>query len=148
MGNENVTAAPSGTFKTGDGLLNIAANKQAQFEAVCRVLGHSEWAAVVRFAGGFRLVAGLRFVGVRGLGLVPGRDRGAERASASRRTIVPPTSARTSTASSRPVRCPSGMDCRASRTGEATTAGTAAGAGASPFWDSGASVPELCGTAG
>src|SRR5262249_39212896 len=28
MGNENVTASPSGMFKTGDGLLNIAANKQ------------------------------------------------------------------------------------------------------------------------
>ncbi len=27
MGNENFTAAPSGTFKTGDGLLNIAANE-------------------------------------------------------------------------------------------------------------------------
>ena len=28
MGNENMTASPSGTFKTGDGLLNIAANEQ------------------------------------------------------------------------------------------------------------------------
>ena len=33
MGNDNVTASPSGTFRTGDGLLNIAANKQEQFEA-------------------------------------------------------------------------------------------------------------------
>ncbi|MEZ5823905.1 MAG: CoA transferase [Geminicoccaceae bacterium] len=32
MGNENMTAAPSGTFRTGDGLLNIAANRQSQFE--------------------------------------------------------------------------------------------------------------------
>ncbi|HEY0293953.1 MAG TPA: CaiB/BaiF CoA-transferase family protein [Bordetella sp.] len=39
MGNENVTASPSGTFRTGDGLLNIAANKQEQFEALCRVVG-------------------------------------------------------------------------------------------------------------
>ena len=31
MGNENMTASPSGTFKTGDGLLNIAANEQNQF---------------------------------------------------------------------------------------------------------------------
>lgn len=31
MGNENFTAAPSGTFHTGKGLLNIAANKQEQF---------------------------------------------------------------------------------------------------------------------
>jgi crotonobetainyl-CoA:carnitine CoA-transferase CaiB-like acyl-CoA transferase len=42
MGNENVTASPSGTFKTGDGLLNIAANKQEQFEAVCRVVDRPE----------------------------------------------------------------------------------------------------------
>ncbi|WP_028241230.1 CaiB/BaiF CoA transferase family protein [Stutzerimonas azotifigens] len=39
MGNDNVTASPSGTFRTADGLINIAANKQEQFEAVCRVLG-------------------------------------------------------------------------------------------------------------
>lgn len=39
MGNDNVTASPSGTFQTGDGLLNIAANKQEQFEALCRVIG-------------------------------------------------------------------------------------------------------------
>jgi CoA:oxalate CoA-transferase len=49
LGNDNVTASPSGTFKTGDGLLNIAANKQEQFEAVCRVLGHPEWAQDLRF---------------------------------------------------------------------------------------------------
>jgi CoA:oxalate CoA-transferase len=42
MGNENVTASPSGTFRTGDGLLNIAANKQEQFEAVCHVVGRPE----------------------------------------------------------------------------------------------------------
>ena len=34
MGNDNFTAAPSGAFRTGDGLLNIAANKQEQFEAL------------------------------------------------------------------------------------------------------------------
>lgn len=50
MGNDNVTASPSGTFRTGDGLLNIAANKQEQFEAVCQVLGHPEWAQDPRFA--------------------------------------------------------------------------------------------------
>jgi len=49
LGNDNVTASPSGTFKTGDGLLNIAANKQEQFEAVCEVLGHPEWTRDVRF---------------------------------------------------------------------------------------------------
>jgi crotonobetainyl-CoA:carnitine CoA-transferase CaiB-like acyl-CoA transferase len=49
LGNDNVTASPSGTFKTGDGLLNIAANKQEQFEALCRVLEHPEWAQDPRF---------------------------------------------------------------------------------------------------
>ena len=33
MGNSNFTASPSGAFKTRDGLLNIAANKQEQFVA-------------------------------------------------------------------------------------------------------------------
>ncbi|SCK25530.1 Crotonobetainyl-CoA:carnitine CoA-transferase CaiB [Variovorax sp. HW608] len=50
MGNENVTASPSGTFRTGDGLLNIAANKQEQFEAVCRVVGRPELVADPRFS--------------------------------------------------------------------------------------------------
>ena len=49
MGNENVTASPSGTFRTGDGLLNIAANKQEQFEAVCRVVGRPELITDTRF---------------------------------------------------------------------------------------------------
>ena len=39
MGNDNFTAAPSGTFTTGDGFINIAANKQEQWESVCDVLG-------------------------------------------------------------------------------------------------------------
>lgn len=39
MGNDNFTAAPSGTFKTKDGFINIAANKQEQWEAVADVLG-------------------------------------------------------------------------------------------------------------
>ena len=42
MGNENVTASPSGTFATGDGLLNISANKQEQFEALCRIVGRAD----------------------------------------------------------------------------------------------------------
>ncbi|GAO22661.1 acyl-CoA transferase [Alicycliphilus sp. B1] len=50
MGNDNVTASPSGTFRTGDGLLNIAANKQEQFEKVCEVLGRPEWKQDPRFA--------------------------------------------------------------------------------------------------
>jgi crotonobetainyl-CoA:carnitine CoA-transferase CaiB-like acyl-CoA transferase len=39
LGNDNFTAAPSGTFKTQDGYINIAANKQEQWEALCDVLG-------------------------------------------------------------------------------------------------------------
>lgn len=50
MGNENMTAAPSGTFHTGNGLLNIAANKQEQFETLCRLLGRDDLAADPRFA--------------------------------------------------------------------------------------------------
>ena len=50
MGNENVTASPSGTFRTGDGLLNIAANKQEQFEALCALLGREDMVADPRFA--------------------------------------------------------------------------------------------------
>lgn len=42
LGNENMTAAPSGTFRTGEGLLNIAANRQAQFESLCRLLGRDD----------------------------------------------------------------------------------------------------------
>ena len=50
MGNENVTAAPSGTFRTADGPLNIAANKQEQFEALCEVLDRQDLREDVRFA--------------------------------------------------------------------------------------------------
>src|ERR671918_19943 len=42
MGNENMTASPSGTFKTGAGLLNIAANKQEQFETLCQLIGRKD----------------------------------------------------------------------------------------------------------
>ncbi|MER9461660.1 MULTISPECIES: CoA transferase [unclassified Mesorhizobium] len=50
MGNENMTAAPSGAFRTGDGLLNIAANKQEQFVMLCRLIGQPELADDPRFA--------------------------------------------------------------------------------------------------
>ncbi len=50
MGNENMTASPSGAFHTGQGLLNIAANKQEQFEALCSVVGRPELATDARFA--------------------------------------------------------------------------------------------------
>ena len=49
MGNDNFTAAPSGTFKTSDGYVNIAANKQEQWEAVTEVLGVSELKSDPRF---------------------------------------------------------------------------------------------------
>ena len=42
VGNENITAAPSGTFLAADGPLNIAANKQEQFEAVCWAIGRKD----------------------------------------------------------------------------------------------------------
>jgi len=42
MGNSNFTAAPSGTFKTGSGLLNIAANKQEQFESLVAIIGRKD----------------------------------------------------------------------------------------------------------
>jgi len=51
MGNENMTASPSGAFRTGDGLLNIAANKQEQFETLCRLIGREHLVADPRFAG-------------------------------------------------------------------------------------------------
>jgi formyl-CoA transferase len=49
MGNDNFTAAPSGTFRTKDGYINIAANKQEQWEAVCDVLGVPELSTDPRF---------------------------------------------------------------------------------------------------
>src|SRR5580692_392719 len=39
MGDQNATAAPSGTFDAADGPLNIAANRQEQFETLCREVG-------------------------------------------------------------------------------------------------------------
>src|SRR5512139_438540 len=39
LGNDNFTAAPSGTFVTQNGFINIAANKQEQWEALVDILG-------------------------------------------------------------------------------------------------------------
>jgi CoA:oxalate CoA-transferase len=50
MGNDNFTASPSGTFQTGEGLLNIAANKQEQFEMLCELIGRPELVSDARFA--------------------------------------------------------------------------------------------------
>jgi formyl-CoA transferase len=49
MGNDNFTAAPSGTFRTKDGYVNIAANKQEQWEALCDVIGVPELKTDPRF---------------------------------------------------------------------------------------------------
>lgn len=49
MGNDNFTAAPSGTFKTKDGYINIAANKQEQWEDLTEVLGVPELKEDARF---------------------------------------------------------------------------------------------------
>ena len=50
MGNDNFTASPPGTFRTGEGSINIAANKQEQFEALCRVVGRTHLVDDPRFA--------------------------------------------------------------------------------------------------
>ncbi|MCK6426662.1 MAG: CoA transferase [Burkholderiaceae bacterium] len=50
MGNDNFTASPSGTFATARGLLNIAANKQDQYEALCDTLGAPQLKTDPRFA--------------------------------------------------------------------------------------------------
>ncbi|MGY3233435.1 CoA:oxalate CoA-transferase [Bradyrhizobium sp. USDA 4472] len=49
IGNENFTAAPSGTFATGSGPLNIAANEQKQYEALCDIIGKPEMKSDPRF---------------------------------------------------------------------------------------------------
>lgn len=41
-GNENVTSAPSGTFRAADAPLNIAANKDEQWQALARHLGRED----------------------------------------------------------------------------------------------------------
>jgi crotonobetainyl-CoA:carnitine CoA-transferase CaiB-like acyl-CoA transferase len=51
MGNENMTASPSGVFKTGKGLLNIAANKQEQFETLCELIDRRDLISDSRYAG-------------------------------------------------------------------------------------------------
>lgn len=51
MGNENMTASPSGTFKTGQGLLNIAANKQEQFETLSKLIGREDLMTHPWYAG-------------------------------------------------------------------------------------------------
>jgi len=49
LGNDNFTAAPSGTFRTKDGYINIAANKQEQWEDLADEAGISHLKEDVRF---------------------------------------------------------------------------------------------------
>jgi crotonobetainyl-CoA:carnitine CoA-transferase CaiB-like acyl-CoA transferase len=49
MGDQNATAAPSGTFDTADGPLNIAANQQQQFETLCTLVGRNDLISDSRF---------------------------------------------------------------------------------------------------
>ncbi|NQU69864.1 MAG: CoA transferase [Rhodospirillales bacterium] len=49
IGNDNFTASPSGAFATAKGLLNIAANQQGQFDALCRTLGRPDLITDQRF---------------------------------------------------------------------------------------------------
>lgn len=48
-GNENPTSAPSGTFQAADAPLNIAANKDAQWQALAPLLGRPDLLADARF---------------------------------------------------------------------------------------------------
>ncbi|MGI8306349.1 CaiB/BaiF CoA transferase family protein [Saccharopolyspora hattusasensis] len=50
MGNENFTAAPSGTFATADGHLNISANQQHQYATLCLLLDRPDLVDDPRFA--------------------------------------------------------------------------------------------------
>jgi crotonobetainyl-CoA:carnitine CoA-transferase CaiB-like acyl-CoA transferase len=50
MGNANFTAAPSGTFRTGGGPINIAANEDKQYAALCDVVRRPDLKADGRFA--------------------------------------------------------------------------------------------------
>jgi crotonobetainyl-CoA:carnitine CoA-transferase CaiB-like acyl-CoA transferase len=49
MGNDNFTAAPSGSFPTADGFINIAANQQDQWEKLADVVGVPELKTDERF---------------------------------------------------------------------------------------------------
>ncbi|QHO78047.1 CoA transferase [Bradyrhizobium sp. CCBAU 051011] len=50
MGNENFTAAPSGTFRTATGPLNIAANEQKHYRILCDLIGRPDLKTDPRFA--------------------------------------------------------------------------------------------------
>ena len=43
MGNDSHTSSPSGTFRAGNGLLNIVVNEQKQWKSLCDVIGRPEF---------------------------------------------------------------------------------------------------------
>lgn len=49
-GNENPSSSPSGTYRTGDGLLNIVNNEDKHFERTCEVIGRPDLKTDPRFA--------------------------------------------------------------------------------------------------
>jgi formyl-CoA transferase len=50
MGNENHSAAPSGTYRCKSSQINIVNNEEHQFHSLCDVVGHAEWKSDPRFA--------------------------------------------------------------------------------------------------
>ena len=50
QGNENITSAPSGSFRTADGMINISANKDEQWDSLCRLLDREDLAQAVAYA--------------------------------------------------------------------------------------------------
>ncbi len=50
MGNDSHTSSPSGTFQTGDGLLNIVVNEQKHWRSLCDVVGRPEFKTDPRLA--------------------------------------------------------------------------------------------------
>jgi formyl-CoA transferase len=51
LGNHSHTSAPSGTFRTRDGVINLVNNEQKQFEATCDALDMPELKTDPRFLG-------------------------------------------------------------------------------------------------
>lgn len=49
MGNDNFTAAPSGTFHTKEGLINISANEERQYQSLCDVVARPDLKEDPRF---------------------------------------------------------------------------------------------------
>ncbi len=49
-GNDNLSASPSGTFKTSDGLLNIVNNEEKHFHRLCDAIGLPDFKTDTRFS--------------------------------------------------------------------------------------------------